>query len=219
MRSALIFDLDGTLIDSAPDIHAAVNRTLAEEGQPPQSVQAVRGFIGNGVPALIDRVMAARGEPADPARRSDLIARFLTHYEAASTDLTTPYPGVRSALQALADAGHPMGICTNKPADPARAILAALDLLRFFPVVIGGDSLPRRKPDPEPLRATLRALGAETAVYIGDSEVDAETAASAGIPLLLFTKGYRKTPVAELPHRAAFDDFITLPDLVRLHSV
>ena len=217
--NAIIFDLDGTLIDSAPDSPAAVARTLADEGQPPLGHVAVRGFIGNGVPVLIDRVMAARGEPADPSRRADLITRFLAHYEAASTELTTLYPGVRAALRELADAGHPIGLCTNKPAGPARDILAAFDLLAIFGVVIGGDSLPEKKPHPEPLLATVRALGATSALYVGDSEVDAETAFRAQIPLLLFTEGYRKTPVADLPHRAVFSDFARLPGLILEQSV
>jgi phosphoglycolate phosphatase len=217
LRKAVIFDLDGTLIDSAPDIHAAVSRTLADEGHPPLSYTEVRGFIGNGVTVLIERVMAARGERADPSRRADLIARFLAHYEAASSDLTTVYPGVRAALQALADAGHPIGLCTNKPAGPARDILAFFDLLPFFAVVFGGDSLPERKPHPEPLLATVRALGSASALFVGDSEVDAETAAAAGIPMFLFTEGYRKTPVSELPHLTAFDDFAALPGLIRHH--
>jgi len=213
--TALIFDLDGTLIDSAPDIHAAIVRTLADEGQPPLDLDRVRGFIGNGVPVLIDRTMAALGEAADPVRRADLIARFLAHYEPASADLTTVYPGVRTALQALQEAGHAMGLCTNKPAGPARDILAAFGLLPFFATIIGGDSLPERKPHPAPLLAARAALAGSAALYVGDSEVDAETAAAAGIPLLLFTEGYRKTPVSDLPHLHAFSDFAVLPDLVR----
>jgi phosphoglycolate phosphatase len=213
--TVLVFDLDGTLIDSAPDIHAALARVLADEGQPPLDLATVRGFIGNGVPKLIDRAMAARREPANPSRRADLIARFLAHYEAASADLTTMYPGVRPALEALANAGHRIGLCTNKPAGPARDILAAFDLLPFFATIIGGDTLRKRKPHPAPLLAAQAALGGSTTLFVGDSEVDVATAAAAGIPLLLFTEGYRKTPIAELPHLRAFSDYADLPDLVR----
>jgi len=215
--TAIIFDLDGTLIDSAPDIHAALARTLRDEGEAQLEHDTVRGFIGNGVPVLIDRVMAVRGEPADPLRRADLIARFMTHYEAAPSDLTMVHPGVRPALQLLHEAGHPIGLCTNKPLAVARDILAAFDLLEYFSVLIGGDSLPERKPHPAPLLAAWRALGEDSALYVGDSEVDASTAMAAGIPLLLFTEGYRKAPVTELPHLSAFADFAALPGLVNRH--
>ena len=214
MKTAVIFDLDGTLIDSAPDIHAAVARTLAEEGQPALTPAQVSSFVGNGVPTLIDRVMAARKEPANPARRTDLIARFMRHYEAASSDLTTVYPGVADALKALQDKGHPMGLCTNKPLSAARGILQAFGLDPFFRIVIGGDSLPFTKPHPAPLLAAIQGIGAGRAVFVGDSEVDAETALAAGIPLLLYTEGYRKSPVSNLPHHTAFADFADLPGLV-----
>lgn len=128
------------------------------------------------------------------------------------------FPGVRAALQSFADASYPIGLCTNKPAGPARDFLAAFDLLPFFAVILGGDGLPEKKPHPEPLRAPLRALGSIRALYVGDSEVDAETAAAAGIPLLLFTEGYRKTPTADLPDRATFGTFAELPDLVRQYA-
>ena len=212
--TAIVFDLDGTLIDSAPDIHAAVARMLADEGAEALPFAVVRGFIGNGVPTLIDRVIAARDEGQNPQRRADLIARFLRHYEAASSDLTTVYPGVVGALTALRGAGHVMGLCTNKPAAAARSIVAAFGLAPFFGSVIGGDSLPQRKPHPAPLQATVQALGGGPAIYVGDSEVDAETAAAAGVPLVLFTEGYRKTPVGQLPHAASFDDFTQLPALI-----
>lgn len=211
---AIIFDLDGTLIDSVPDIHAAVSRTLHDEGVPPLSIRTVRSFVGNGVPTLIDKVMEARGEGADPARRAALIARFMRHYEAASTDLTTVYPNVKSALLALHGAGHPIGLCTNKPEAIARDILQGVGLIAYFQAIIGGDSLPERKPHPAPLLETLRVLGAEEAIYVGDSEVDAETAQAAGIPLLLFTEGYRKTPIEDLVHHTAFSDFAELPGIV-----
>lgn len=211
---AIIFDLDGTLVDSVPDIHAAVSRCLRDEGAAPLSLEMVRSFVGDGVPALIDKVMAAQGEGPNPARRAALIARFMGHYEAASTDLSTVYPGVKTALAALHAAGHPLGLCTNKPEAIARSVVEALGLSPYFQAIIGGDSLPERKPHPAPLLATLRGLGAREAIYVGDSEVDAETAEAAGIPLLLFTEGYRKTPIEALVHHAAFSDFAELSGLV-----
>ena len=209
--TAVVFDLDGTLIDSAPDIHAAVNRMLAEVGAEPLSHATVRSFIGNGVAVLTDRVMVAR---ALTRPHADLLAIFLRHYNADSATLTVLYPSARETLLALADAGHALGICTNKPEGPTRAILAAFGIDQLFGAVYGGDSLSVHKPDPAPLLATVAALGGGPTVYVGDSEVDAETAARAALPFALFTEGYRKTPVEVLPHAARFDDFADLPAIV-----
>ena len=219
--TAIVFDLDGTLIDSVPDIHAAVARLLAEEGRAALTLPQVKSFVGNGVSVLIARVLAAVGEPEDPARHTAWLARFMQQYHAASSALTTVYPGVRPALSVLQAAGHPMGLCTNKPKALARDILRAFGLDGYFQVVIGGDSLPQRKPDPEPLRVALRALGvsragSDGALFVGDSEVDAETAEAAAVPLLLYTEGYRRSPVSALPHLVAFDDFAALPGIVAL---
>lgn len=211
----IVFDLDGTLIDSAPDLHAAANRMLAEEGAAALSLDEVIGFIGNGIPTLVERVMRARG--LDQERHSDLLARYRAFYDADAATLTRPYPGVVAALSTLARAGHQMGICTNKPEAPARSIIAGLDLAAFFPVIVGGDSCATKKPDPAPLVQTFARLGPESpggAVYVGDSEVDAETARAAGVPFLLFTEGYRKSRVEALPHHAAFSDFAALPAMV-----
>lgn len=212
---ALVFDLDGTLIDSAPDIHAAANRILAADGLAPQSFSQVKSFIGRGVPHLVDRLLQAAGA-GDPVRAARMVARFVEDYETAVT-LTQPYPGVIAALRALS--GHRLGICTNKPLSPTRAVLRHLAMDGFFPVVIGGDSLPVKKPDPAPVLATVQALGGGPALYIGDSEADAEAAARAGLQFLLFTEGYRKTPVADLPHAVAFADWADLPGLVARLSV
>jgi phosphoglycolate phosphatase len=211
----VIFDLDGTLVDSVGDLHAAVARTLADEGADPLPIGQVRSFIGNGIPMLVERVMEARGESPDPERHADLLARFMAHYRVASTDLTTAFPGVGEALTELIAAGAHLGVCTNKPAGLSRDILAGLKLDHAFEVVIGGDSLPERKPHPEPLLAAVRTLGGKPAVYVGDSEVDAETSAAAELPFVLFTKGYRKTAVELLPCDAYFDDFTALPALLR----
>ena len=212
---AVVFDLDGTLIHSAPDIHAAVNRTLAEEGAPPLGLEQVTSFIGNGVPVLIRRVMEARHEAPDAARHADLVARFMQHYEAHPADLTTIYPGVETALCNLAGAGWKLGLCTNKPEAASRAILAHFGLIDLFSVVIGGDSLPQRKPDPAPLRAAFAELAATPMLFVGDSEIDAATAMAAEVPFALFTEGYRHAPVHDLPHHGLFSHHDELPGLLR----
>lgn len=213
MPVAVIFDLDGTLIDSAPDIHAASNQVLAADGFAPLTLAQVRSFIGKGVPHLVARLLEASGEAPDGPRHAAMVARFTARYESA-VGLTRPYPRVLAALEALAANGLRLGLCTNKPVAPAWAVLRHLGLDHHFNVLIGGDSLPQRKPDPAPLRAALAALGGGLAIYVGDSEVDAATAAAAGLPFVLFTEGYRKTPVADLPHAAAFADFAALPGII-----
>ena len=209
---AIVFDLDGTLIDSAPDIHATANRVLAEAGLQTASPEVVRGFIGRGVGHLLACLLRAQGQPGDGAAHAAMVARFEALYDDAVT-LTRPYPGVAEALDALTGAGHVLGICTNKPARPARAILHHLGLADRFDVILGGDSLPQRKPDPAPLHATFAALGDGPGLFVGDSEVDAETAARAGVPFALFTEGYRHAPVDALPHTARFADFADLPGI------
>lgn len=210
--AAIVFDLDGTLIDSAPDIRAALNLVLEGEGVPALTLTETVRSIGHGVPALIAQARALRNLPE--TRQAPMVAAMARHYGAASAVLTRPYPGVIAALDALAAAGHVLGLCTNKPLAPTRSILETLDLARHFSVVIGGDSLPQRKPDPAPLRAAFAALNAPPLIYVGDSEVDAETAQAAGVDFALFTPGYHKAPVEALVHRLAFDDFAALPGLV-----
>jgi phosphoglycolate phosphatase len=212
--AAVIFDLDGTLVDSAPDIHAAVNLTLAEEGKEALTLPQVVSFIGNGVPVLIERVMHARGEPPDAARHKDLHDRFMRHYNADPATLSTLYPGAEAALRGLVAAGWKVGLCTNKPQGPSREILQSFGVLGLFAIVIGGDSLPVKKPDPAPLRAAAAPFAGGPVVYVGDSEVDAATAVAAGLPFVLFTEGYRKTPVDDLPHHARFSHFDELPPLL-----
>ncbi|WP_428672603.1 phosphoglycolate phosphatase [Roseibium sp.] len=212
MNLTLIFDLDGTLIDSAPDLHAASNRMLAREDRPSLSLETVRSFIGNGIPTLVDRVMAA--SDLDKGERDRLIAEFVTDYNARATELTRPYPGVVDALRKFRDLGLRLAICTNKPVGPTETILDDLGLAEFFSAIVGGDSFPERKPDPRGVLSLAQELGGSQALYIGDSEVDAETALRAKLPFFLFTEGYRKTPVEDLQHARSFDDFNVLPRLV-----
>jgi phosphoglycolate phosphatase len=210
---AIVFDLDGTLIDSAPEIHAVANRVFTAKGLQPMDFPTVRGAIGNGVDVLVGRLLQAQGQkPAGPLQ-ADLVASFVRIYEEAF-DLTTVYPGVVEALANLHAAGHPMGVCTNKPEGPAKAVLRHFGLDRLFPVVVGGDTLPVRKPDPAPLRLALAGLDVRTGLFVGDSEVDSATAQAARIPLALYTQGYRLAPIGTLGASFAFDDFHALPRLV-----
>jgi phosphoglycolate phosphatase len=212
----VIFDLDGTLIDSVPDIHAAVSRMLVAEGVPVLDIATVTSFVGNGLPTLVARVMDRTGlHMADHVR---LTQRLLADYTETPQTLTKVYPGVQQALADLRAVGHPLGICTNKPLAPARAILHALGLDAFFDAVIGGDSLAVVKPDAAPLYATIDALGGGAAIFVGDSEVDAATAHAASVPFLLFTEGYRKSPIRDLAPAASFSQFRELSGLVARFS-
>lgn len=210
--AAIVFDLDGTLIDSAPDIHAALNQVIEGAGTAGFDLPTVISFIGNGIPTLVERAMRARDLAMD--RHAELTAKMVEVYSAASTVRTAAYPGLTGALAALRAQGAALGICTNKPEAPARDILRDLDLAPHFDVVVGGDTLSVKKPDPAPLEAAFAAMAPGPRLYVGDSETDAETARRAGVPFLLFTEGYRKSAPEALPHLARFDHFDALPELV-----
>ncbi|SDX54011.1 phosphoglycolate phosphatase [Ruegeria halocynthiae] len=214
MTAVVVFDLDGTLIDSLADLAAAANRMLSDQRLPALPQETIRGFVGNGLPKLVERVMTHCA--LDPERHSELTQLTLTHYNAGACDRTTVYPGVVGALDELRKMGCVLGICTNKPEAPARHVLSELNLLTYFDAVLGGDTLETRKPDPAHLHASFDALpSVGPRLFVGDSEVDAETAQRAQVPFLLFERGYRKSPVSALPHTLSYDNSAALPDLVR----
>ena len=191
----LIFDLDGTLVDSAPDLAAAVNSLLGELEAPALTEAAVRSMIGDGVALLVRRALAAAHVATDDAGFPAALERFRALYDARLTALTRPYPQVPETLALLTSAGHRLGVCTNKPLAPTRRILEELGLAAFFGAVIGGDSLPQRKPAPEPLLAAIAALGSpqgdrRPAAMIGDSANDMLCARAAAVTGILIPSDY-----------------------------
>lgn len=195
MRRTLILDLDGTLIDSVPDIMSALNRLMAQRGFAPFGRDATAGFVGNGVAVLVRRAFAARGTEADEAA----IASFTEDYTANAAVETRAFPGAVETIRAMTADGWRMAVCTNKPQAATWAILEALDLSRWFAAVGGGDSFPTRKPDPAHLLSTLAAAGGspEAAVMVGDHHNDVHAAAGAGVPCIFAAWGYGPPEMAE----------------------
>lgn len=211
---AVVFDLDGTLVDSAPALQKISARFFDELGAEALSLEETRAFIGHGSERFVRCALEARGL-ADPDRFEQRFAQFTALYAAAPGTDNPFYPGVAEALDALAKAGIALGLCTNKPGRPTDNVLKAHALEEHFGVVVTADTLASRKPDPEPLLHAVRALGStpRRALYVGDSEVDAQTAASAGVDFALFANGYREAPIADLTHRfvlQGMDDLVPL---------
>jgi len=196
---AIVFDLDGTLVDSAPDIVAAGNALLAAEGAAAIPFEVARGFIGAGADVFVRRMMAAAGMGDDPAHAARLHAAFLERYEGA-VGATALYPGVIGALDALAAQGWRIGICTNKPEEITARVLEQLDLSRWFGAVVGESPRLPRKPAPDMLLAALDRLGArpQDAIMVGDSAADIGTAKAAGVRSIAVTFGYTTIPPREL---------------------
>jgi len=188
MTRTLLLDLDGTLVDSVPDLAAALNRLMAARGLGEFDHRAVTAMVGDGAAALLARAFAARGTVPDETALED----FLADYTANAAVETRPFPGVEAGLQALAASGWRLAVCTNKPEAAARALLAALGLEASFAAIGGGDSFPVRKPDPAHLTATLDAAGGtpSRALMAGDHHNDVAAAAGAGMPCIFAAWGY-----------------------------
>jgi phosphoglycolate phosphatase len=187
---AVLFDLDGTLVDTAPDIAEAVNRMLLERGAPPLPLAAIRGFIGNGMPTLIRRVL--RESRAACLAEPLALALFHRHYRDTNGRIGQVFPGVREGLQALQKAGYRLGCVTNKPWADTSALLEIHTLAACFDVVVAGDTLEQMKPDPAPLLHACRFLHAslDRCVLVGDSTVDVAAARAAQMPVYIVRYGY-----------------------------
>ena len=204
---AVLFDLDGTLVDSAPDIHAALNETLASYGEPPFTLEAVTRMVGRGVPVLIERAWDGLGKSIDPAERDRVVARFLAIYEPRATELTTLTAGASEATRALVDAGTPIGVVTNKPEAATREILGHFGLSELMQVVVGGDAGPPKKPEPGLLLLACERLGlaVDQVVFVGDSENDVAAAKAAGMAVVVLRGGYTSIAADDLGADAVID--------------
>jgi phosphoglycolate phosphatase len=213
---AVVFDLDGTLVDSAGDLAEAVDRMLAELGLPPVGVAAVTRMIGDGARMTLERAFARVGHTPTPEGFEAAMARFLDIYEHELGDSTRLYPGAEACLAALRARGVRLGLCTNKPSTPTRQLLERLGLPKTFGAVVGGGDTPELKPHPLPLLTTLERLGArpDRALYVGDSRTDLETARKAGVAIALIPSGYGQHPVAAEEGDIAVEDLAALAELL-----
>jgi phosphoglycolate phosphatase len=193
----IVFDLDGTLVDTADDLTASLNHALAVLGRPPVPAPDVRHMVGHGARRLLERGLAASGA-ATPELVEAGVAPFLDYYGANIALASRPFEGVERALDALASDGYGLAICTNKPVALAEALVEALGWPGRFRALLGADSRPFRKPDPRHLTETIAAADGRNALFVGDSKTDADTARAARVPLILVDFGYSTEPVATL---------------------
>jgi phosphoglycolate phosphatase len=208
----LVFDLDGTLVDSAPDLCASLNQVLQARGRAPLSLVEVKPMIGDGVPVLIARAFAARGGSADEAAAA--LPEYTAIYEKNATRTSRPYPGVAETLAWLRGRGYRTAICTNKVQRASEIMVRELGLSALFDGIAGGDRFAVRKPDPGHLLGLIDALGGDPrrSAMIGDSENDAAVALAAGVPVLLMGYGYARRDPATLGALRVLDRFEELPE-------
>jgi phosphoglycolate phosphatase len=208
----LVFDLDGTLVDSVPDLTNSLNEILREWGYAGTlSPAAVKPMVGDGVPTLVARAFASRGGSTREAAAA--LPRYVTIYEAMATQLTRPYPGVVETLAELRQRGYRCAVCTNKLQGATEVVLRDLGLAGLFDGVAGGDRYPVRKPDAGHLLGLVSELGASAGrtAMIGDSENDAAVAHNAGVTLIMMRYGYARTDPMTLGAAAVLDHFGQLP--------
>jgi phosphoglycolate phosphatase len=213
----VVFDLDGTLIETASDICAVLNDLLAEEGIPPLPYDQARLLVGRGAWALVQRGFEAAGAPIDDSRLDELVDRFVDLYRPRIAEKSRPFPGCLEALAALREAGATLCVCTNKRTGLSVALFEALGMSHWFAAIVGPDAVGARKPDPDHLLAAIRLAGGDSsrAIMVGDGEPDAGAARAAGVPLVIVDFGYTTIPAAELGGDILISHFSELPDACR----
>jgi phosphoglycolate phosphatase len=212
----IVFDLDGTLIDTAPDLIDTLNVVFAREGWPPVPYATARNQIGGGAKMMIQRGVAAEGIAIAPAKLEELFAGFIAHYAEHIADRSRPFPGLIDALDELAARGCRLAVCTNKLERLSVRLLEQLNLAERFAFVCGQDTFGVQKPDPEVLRRTVAAAGGSLtqAIMIGDSVTDIRTARAAGIPVIAVDFGYSDRPVSELDPDCVISHFTQLQSAI-----
>ncbi|HEY4344960.1 MAG TPA: HAD-IA family hydrolase [Parvibaculum sp.] len=212
-RATLLFDLDGTLADTAGDLCETMNVVLVEHGRRRVPESRVRHLVGGGARLLLERGFAETGEPASEALLDQTLKEFIAYYSAHIADHTKLWPGIEPLLVRLSDADVGLAVCTNKVEHLSRQLLAQLRIEQYFPVVIGGDTLPVKKPDPEHLFEAVRRLGGDlsTTIMVGDSETDIDAAKNARLPSICVSFGYTRIQVPELGADVVIDHFDEFP--------
>jgi phosphoglycolate phosphatase len=212
----LVFDLDGTLVDTAPDLVAATNHVLEYRGRAPIDGAALRAFVGHGALRMIEEALGADGRQLGESELHELFERFLAYYEANIAVESRPFDGVLAALDRYAEAGTRLAVCTNKSERLARHLLDKLGMSSRFAAITGRDTFDVFKPDPGHLLGTIRLAGGDRAraVMIGDSNVDIATAKAARVPVVAVSFGYSPSPVDEFNPDAIIDHYDQLEDTV-----
>lgn len=214
----VVFDLDGTLVDTAPDLVSSLNHTIAAKDLAPLSYEDLTHLVGHGARAMIERAFRLRGRPLDEAEMPGMIDRFIEHYLAEMPGQSRPYPGLIAALDRLKAAGMIMAVCTNKMESLARPLIEGLGMNQYFASITGGDTFPVRKPDAEHLMGTVRLAGGDIrrTVMVGDSLNDLKVAVNAGTPSIGVPFGYSDVPIQTLDPTVLISHFDELtPDLVK----
>ena len=208
---ALIFDLDGTLADTAPDLLGATNAVLTSQGLPRMDLDHLRHMVGFGAKSLIGQAMEAAGRPVQEAEIPPLIEIFLAHYRDHVCEGSRLFAGVGDTLAALKADGARLAVLTNKPQELTDLLLPRLGIDTLFGAVYGAGRKPYTKPDPRIFHDVVGDVGGGTAVMIGDSITDLKTARAAQAPCILFSHGYTPEPAASLGADRVLDDFAQLP--------
>lgn len=212
----VVFDLDGTLVDTAPDLTATLNHVLGEIGHDPVTSEDVRPVVAYGGRRMLKISLERAGDDASENRLDELIKVYLAHYREHLADASQPYPGVLRCLDWLTFQGVRLGVCTNKYEHLTFSLLDRLDLERYFHAITGADTFEVRKPHPDHLTRTIEMAGgrADRAIMIGDSETDIATAKAAGVPVIAVTFGYSDVHVENFDPDALMDHYRELPDKI-----